>query len=825
MKNQAQERKERISRFLVIAYMILYVSVAAFTFKDYGWSVDDGIQRKHSLVSYKYIAEKLFGRDLNAYDVFSDIPDLEEYPHKYYGVFLQLPFVAAEDYFDFSLPSRTIFHLRHLGVLCYCCLGYFFFYLFLKKVFKNRGFAFFGLLLISLYPRFFGEKLFNIKDQVFVAVCCLSYYGIALYLENGRKLRYGVLAGAFFAICTSSRMMGVMFPIILVAYLLLQDLRNKAFSKEKVALGRFSVSGWLKCIIDYCSILATYLIVWYLATPVAWGKNVFRVFYIAFTYFGYYDGWNGTSLFAGQNLSPAEMPWHYLYTWIGITVPLYYIVLFFTGHAYLLKRANGIKDWFETALTENKYLSLSVIMFWGPSVLVALHMVKIYTAWRHMFFVMCPFIVLAVYGLKYILEFRNGKLAMTIQKTAICLIAFCMIMQVGWLYINHPYQYVYFNPIGKPVASQFDRDYFRATAYDLIEYMLAADKREKITIGEPSDFDKKLVLLTDAEKARIETVSGSGDYLIQCYRGIAGNDYCPEGYYDYYSIVVDGTKMGTVFKRIEPSEESNHVTESARDVDVIVFAGQSNMCGRGDDLEIAPDVEKGYEFRAISDPTRLYPIEEPFGIAENLAVGVDDGYAKSGGVVASFANAYYEATGVPIVGVSCSQGNTKISEWMPGTSKWNDLINRISLCENYLNSDGHYQVRHVYLVWCQGEADALTPYADYYESLKYFANRLVSDTSVEKVLVIRIGNKSTELDRNDTVMQVQNDLCQNEESFILISTRFAEFGVFDMMKDPQHYTQLEYNLVGKEAGYNAAYYTLNGTQPRIYDYEFDNYFE
>ena len=196
-----------------------------------------------------------------------------------------------------------------------------------------------------------------------------------------------------------------------------------------------------------------------------------------------------------------------------------------------------------------------------------------------------------------------------------------------------------------------------------------------------------------------------------------------------------------------------------------------------------------------------------------------------GGVVAAFANAYFEATGVPIVGVSCSQGNTKISDWEPGTPKWKDLINRLALCEDYLNSSDNFRIRHTYLVWCQGEADALTPYEDYYESLKLFTNTLVSDTNVEAVFFIRIGNKSTELDRNDTVMQVQNDLCKNEKESVLISTRFAEFGVFDIMKDPQHYTQYEYNLVGKEAGYNAAYYTLNGTQPRIYDYEFDNYYE
>lgn len=58
-------------------------------------------------------------------------------------------------------------------------------------------------------------------------------------------------------------------------------------------------------------------------------------------------------------------------------------------------------------------------------------------------------------------------------------------------------------------------------------------------------------------------------------------------------------------------------------VDLFVFAGQSNMSGKGDASQ-APNVEKGYEFRAISDATQLYPIQEPFGIYENNPVAIND---------------------------------------------------------------------------------------------------------------------------------------------------------------------------------------------------------
>ena len=549
MKIKFNENKDRYFKYIVIAYMVLYFIIGVSTIKDYGISTDEQAQRNHSLVSYKYICEEILGRDMSGYEVFSNLPDLENYRGaRYYGVLLQLPFVVIEDIYDFSLQTRTIYLIRHLGTFCYCCLGFIFFYLFLKKVFKNRGYAFFGLLLISLYPRFFGEKFYNIKDLVFVATCCLSYYGIALYLENGRKIRYGIIAGLFFAICTSSRMMGAMFPAILVGYLLLQDILNKAFSKEKVQLGKNSVPSWLKCIIDYCSIIVSYFAFWYLVTPAAWGKNVFTTFIQAFTYFGYY-GSNQSALFAGQSLHAKEMPWHYLYTWIGITVPVYYIVLFFIGHAYWFKGTAGIKDWFEKALAENKYISLSVAMFWGPSVLVALHMINIYNAWRHMYFIMCPFVVLAVYGLKFILEFGTGKIGAVIRKAAVCLIVICMAVQVRWLYVNHPYQQLYFNEIGKPIAWQFQRDYWKTSVCDLLEYILANDDRERITVYPSPVYEISLLLLPDYDKNRIAMDKAAPDYYVTVYEYMADYDYCPEGYYEYYSIVVDGIKMATVFKR------------------------------------------------------------------------------------------------------------------------------------------------------------------------------------------------------------------------------------------------------------------------------------
>ena len=68
-----------------------------------------------------------------------------------------------------------------------------------------------------------------------------------------------------------------------------------------------------------------------------------------------------------------------------------------------------------------------------------------------------------------------------------------------------------------------------------------------------------------------------------------------------------------------------------RKVDLFLFMGQSNMAGRGivnqTWTEAAPAVlpGAGYEFRAVTDPTRLYEMSEPFGVNENREDGIKEG--------------------------------------------------------------------------------------------------------------------------------------------------------------------------------------------------------
>ena len=204
-------------------------------------------------------------------------------------------------------------------------------------------------------------------------------------------------------------------------------------------------------------------------------------------------------------------------------------------------------------------------------------------------------------------------------------------------------------------------------------------------------------------------------------------------------------------KELKPEPETKDAEEPLMTedgkyiVDLVLFLGQSNMAGAGGNAAYAPKVpyEHGYEFRAISDPTRLYPIEEPFGINENnLNAIMDLPGAKKGSLVSSFANTYYAETKVPIVAVSASAGDTNTKFWMSERVAA-DYTERLKRAVVWLEND-KYEIRYKYVIWLQGESDAISELSteQYVENMDTIIRPLFIG-GVQKVFFITPGRTIT----------------------------------------------------------------------------------
>lgn len=248
-------------------------------------------------------------------------------------------------------------------------------------------------------------------------------------------------------------------------------------------------------------------------------------------------------------------------------------------------------------------------------------------------------------------------------------------------------------------------------------------------------------------------------------------------------------------------------------VDLILFAGQSNMSGCGGNAELAPEVidGAGYEFRAISDPTMLYPIEEPFGINENNINGLmEKPGGKKGSLVSSFVNEYYRLTNTPVVAVSAARGETAMDQWL-SEPIINDVVNRFCMARDYLNSNG-YVIGHMYMVWLQGESDALKRLdgAVYKTKLDDFIRPLFIE-GLQQVFIITPGRTKDSKDIYSAIVKAQLDACKESGYYALGTDMLCEVST-DYMTDIYHYNQDVLNMIGSECAENVAYYSKNNTE-------------
>ena len=264
--------------------------------------------------------------------------------------------------------------------------------------------------------------------------------------------------------------------------------------------------------------------------------------------------------------------------------------------------------------------------------------------------------------------------------------------------------------------------------------------------------------------------------------------------------------------------DSNSV--KTQGIDLVLFIGQSNMAGRGIASkrwpQKAPKLIEGaaWEYRAISQPDRLQPLEEPFGVNENVPGGINDVFsgnekAKTGSLVTAFCNAYYENTGRVIVGISASKGGSTITEWLPGdplkTGYYMDMMKRMQMAESYLCRE-QIPIRRRFAVWSQGESDGdVGTTKDAYKTLFHSFWTCLSDV-VDVLFIIKTGhcNQKGCNDRYLTIQMAQEEIAREEKNVHIVSRIFGEMLAEGLMKDAFHYYQHGYNLCGEEAGRNAA---------------------
>lgn len=291
-------------------------------------------------------------------------------------------------------------------------------------------------------------------------------------------------------------------------------------------------------------------------------------------------------------------------------------------------------------------------------------------------------------------------------------------------------------------------------------------------------------------------------------------------------------------------KNTNYKSDSK--VDIAIFAGQSNSCGRAtlDDVKTEKDffvktpIEYGFSFNNTLSTT-------PVQITEPISANGSNGY----GYIPAFINSYFATTGRKICACYKSVGGVMLNTFAPfkldGTTGeetttigtyYKNIIDAVNHAKTNLVKNG-YEVGDIFLVWCQGEADAAylgkeSNYTNAYEvtlttdeqKITYYNERFVrlitklkEDIDLSTAFIIRIGQSGTSPGRNTVIVEAQNKLCKEVDNCVMVSTIFdgakkfkEEDGTIrDLMRDASHYVPEGYLRAGMEAGTNAGIYNIS----------------
>ena len=298
----------------------------------------------------------------------------------------------------------------------------------------------------------------------------------------------------------------------------------------------------------------------------------------------------------------------------------------------------------------------------------------------------------------------------------------------------------------------------------------------------------------------------------------------------------------SLISRFSHQHMANREIDSTK-VDIAIFAGQSNSCGRAtaDDVASSKDLfltcplENGITFNNTASTT-------PVQIVEPITANGSSAY----GYIPAFVNAYHQTTGRKVCACYKSYGGAMMNKWFPyvpddvtgeetttvGTF-YKAILDAVAHAKTNLTANG-YTVGDVFMVWCQGEADAaylgnVNSYAYTYEQeltgeteiREYYkakfariVEKLQEDVGLSTAFIIRIGHSQSKPERNTNIIVAQNELCREHPDCVMVSSIFAgalrfveENGsVRNLMRDASHYVPEGYLRAGMEAGVNAGIY-------------------
>ena len=546
-----------IFRKNISIYYILFVYflIGLFICKDFGVGIEEHFQRSSGFFWLEYILQFTdfeFLKNQTSKKIFEinklhpNLPPVEIAKH--YGVIFDLPMALFEIIFKIE-NTYNQFYLRHLSnFIIFFISGYLFYRIIIERT-KIQYLSILSCLFYLLSPRIFGNSFFDGKDLLFLSLITITFYFYLTYCKK-KNFKFLLLFAFFAAISTSTRIMGLFFPI---SFLLigLFEIINKKNNK--------------KIIINLLIFLFFFLFFLFFHWPYLWslGINEFQIFFDSFKV-----GSNPDVYFNGIFYNSKYLPISYIPVWILISIPEIIILSFLFGFIFyirrIFKRFILIKEnsfFNDLWRGENEKIDLFLFLSFLQILIVYFSFnLSLYSGWRHFLFLHLFIVYFSSYGIYLLLmKIKNN---LNFSKFIIIFLFFFILEILFNLYKYHPFQSVYLNNlVSNNMKTKFEVDtQSLSRSMALRDILNDAGQNEKITIGTSSwtPLENGRSLLKPYDQNRLKFLGTSdkqkADYIYTNYYYEVNPEYVkkysiPSNFKLLKSFTVDNTIVYSIYKK------------------------------------------------------------------------------------------------------------------------------------------------------------------------------------------------------------------------------------------------------------------------------------
>ncbi len=532
------DKKERIITFSLFT---IFLIIGILTFRDYGISIDEEFHRAAGFYWLNYILNFTPFREINT-EVTNKLLELKEFDFQgvslSYGVIFDIPVSLLEVIFKIEDP-KNYFYLKHFLTFVLFYVGSIFFYKLLINRFSNYVVAILGTLFFILSPRIYGNSFFNPKDIIFLSLVSIAiYYCFKLF----DKINYKdfIIFSIFCALATSQRIFGIFIPLSFLAFYILGTLSKKEDLKHFKGIILFFISFFIFTIIFW---------------PYLWSNPIENLFK-TYQFFSHHPHLETLKmLFDGKYIDNNLVPYNYIFTWIIITTPTLYLILFSVGYFFIfknfisnlinLKENNNTYDFWKGAGEKKDLFIIFNLTF--IILMLIISRASIFTGWRHLYFINIFIIYLSAYGLYKINMNLNSNI---VKKSLLGLMIFYLFFIAYKMYNYHPYQNIYFNTIFantiKNIHEKFEIDYWGLSGKKALNEILVLEKNSNnVTVGVASylQLEKSKKLLEKHEREKIKIVGQEYEKADYIYTNFMSE--VDKKYNDKYNIPKTYSKIST----------------------------------------------------------------------------------------------------------------------------------------------------------------------------------------------------------------------------------------------------------------------------------------